>query len=357
VAIGAPWVGTPVHGSTAGTSVTLDFTGATVGEWCYAAVALADSQASTPTAPSGWTVVVQGSEGTTGAASSRLVLYRRKKQAGDTTQAFAWATSCKYESLPWSWPGLDPTTPDEGAAYASHTSTANFVTGSVTPTSTDRWIGMVAGARGTTSLETFTPDAAMTERSDSNHGGANPFVAVELADTNTAVTQAGHTYTAVCSVADGHGGTIALALIPATAATVSGSASLTATGTVTASGLQQVSATAAPTATGSLAATAVNTALAVAALAGAATFTAAGRQTALGQAALTAAGALTASGTQTSFAAAALAAAGALTATATSGPPGSIGVTHRPNTGVTTRPYAGTTARPNLGTTSRPVGG
>jgi hypothetical protein len=235
VAIGAPWVGTPVHGSTAGTSVTLDFTGATVGEWCYAAVALADSQASTPTAPSGWTVVVQGSEGTTGAASSRLVLYRRKKQAGDTTQAFAWATSCKYESLPWSWPGLDPTTPDEGAAYASHTSTANFVTGSVTPTSTDRWIGMVAGARGTTSLETFTPDAAMTERSDSNHGGANPFVAVELADTNTAVTQAGHTYTAVCSVADGHGGTIALALIPATAATVTGSASLTATGTLTAS--------------------------------------------------------------------------------------------------------------------------
>lgn len=208
--IAAPTIGTAVQGSTAATTVTLDFTSANTGDWCFAAVCLADSQSVAPTAPSGW-FYFQGSEGSTGAASSRTILAYRKKQAGDTTQAFTWGVSCKFEAVPYWYAGVLGI---EGMVYTAHASTANYVTGSLTPLNSDRWIMMVAHARGTTSLETWTPDGSMTERSDVNHGGTNPFVAVQIADTNTTVSQASHTYTAVCSVADSHGATIAVALCP-----------------------------------------------------------------------------------------------------------------------------------------------
>lgn len=214
-AVSAPWVGTSVSGSAGGTSTSVDISGATDGEWVFVAIGIADSQASAPTAPAGWTITGQVQEGASGSASSCFTVYQRVKQTGDTTFVFSWPTTRKFEAVVLSWPGLDPTTPVESVATLAHSAASvSYVTGTVTPTSTDRWIAQFSCARGATALETFTPDGAMTERVDANHGGASPFVAIQVADTNANVTAAGHTYTATCSQADPNGSTIAFALIP-----------------------------------------------------------------------------------------------------------------------------------------------
>lgn len=401
MAIGAPWVGTAVSGSAGGTSVTVDATGATVGEWVFVAIIIADSQTSAPTAPSGWTITGQGQEGVSGSASSCLTVYQRRKQSGDTTQAFTWPTTRKFEAVIWSWPGLNPVTPVESVVYLAHsTAGTSYVTGTVTPTSNDRWIGMVAGARGVTALETFTPDAAMTERIDANHGGSTPFTAVEVCDTNGAVTQAGHTYTAVDSVSDPNGGTIAFALIPAV--TVNGAATVAGAGTVSAavtqgagsataaagslsgsvvqgagtspSGAAGLSATvvqgapAAPVAAGTLAASVTQRSTVGPAGAGVlaalaaqqATVTLAGTSGLVSPAVqgagavLAGAGGVSASNVATVNGTAALAGVGSLVAVGTV--PGSNCTTARPFTGTTGRPLAGVTARPFTGTTVRPCG-
>jgi hypothetical protein len=214
-AVSAPWVGTSVSGSAGGTSTTVDISGATTGEWVFVAIGIADSQTSAPTATAGWTITGQVQEGASGSASSCLTVFQRKKVAGDTTFLFTWPTNRKYEAVVISWPGLDPTTPVESVATLAHSAaSASYVTSTVTPTSTDRWIAQFSFARGTTALETFTADAAMTERVDANHGGTTPFAAIQVADTNANVTAAGHTYTATCSQADPNGSVIAFALIP-----------------------------------------------------------------------------------------------------------------------------------------------
>lgn len=218
MSIGTPWIGTAVSGSAGGTTITLDATGATVGEWVFVAILIADSQASAPTAPSGWTITGQGREGTTGSASSCLTVYQHLKQTGDTTQAFTWPTTRKFEACIWSWPGLDQTTPVEGVTYLAHsTSSFSYPTGTVTPTNTDRWIAMIAGARGVLANQSWTADGAMTERIDVNHGGTTPFTSIGVADTAGAVSQTGHSYTATDNMLDYNGGTLALALIPANA--------------------------------------------------------------------------------------------------------------------------------------------
>lgn len=221
MAIGAPWVGTAVPGiaaGVAGTSATIDITGATVGEVVYACLVLADVQASNPTAPAGWSIVVQGGEGTTGAASSRCVLYRRVKQAGDTTFLFSWATSCKFEIVPISWPGVDTATPEEVATYAASTSGTTVVSASITPTAATRWAAGMFGKRGTTATETpWTPPAAMTERVDVSTS-ASAFTGLEVADSNATVAAAPQSYTATANASASHGGSIVWALIPAAGA-------------------------------------------------------------------------------------------------------------------------------------------
>jgi hypothetical protein len=214
--ISAPWVGTSVSGPGGGTSTIVDISGATDGEWVFVAIGVADSQTSAPTAPVGWAITGQVQEGVSGSASSCFTVYQRKKQTGDTTFSFSWPTTRKFEAVVLSWPGLDATTPVESVATLAHSAaSASYVTNTVTPTAATRWIAMFSLARGATALETFTADAAMTERVDANHGGTSPFTAIQVADTNAAVTAAGHTYTATCSQADPNGSTIAFALIPA----------------------------------------------------------------------------------------------------------------------------------------------
>lgn len=210
-----PWLTLPQIATSGATSVTLDFTQATVGEQMFAFVGLSDVQAATPTAPSGWTILLQGGEGTTGAASSRLICYTRRKQVGDTTQTFSWGTACGYAAVGAQYPGLDPNNPTEGAVYLAHSSGTTYPTGTVTPTAANRWIVSCYYDRNTTSTGSWTPDAAQVERIDFV-SAANPWSVMEIADTNGPVTKAAHTYTA-SSITSSHGGSIAFAIIPSTA--------------------------------------------------------------------------------------------------------------------------------------------
>lgn len=157
---------------------------------------------------SGWTTVTDETYSSGVRSASHVA--KRKKVTGDTTFTFTINISSPGTNnvlyATWvSYSGLDATAPVEVAAFREEdTDTASIVTPSGTPTAADRWaLGFFFGASnaGGTGSMTFTPDAAMTERKDSNNspgtGGAN--VVMEAADTAGAVTQASHSYTAVCS--------------------------------------------------------------------------------------------------------------------------------------------------------------
>lgn len=209
-----PVLGTPVLGTLATTSVTLDFAAAAVGDLLVAAIGLADAQASPPTAPAGWTFV-QGSDGVSGGQSSRTILGWRTKQSGDTTQQFSWPTSCKHTSAPLWYPGAATV---ESSGYLVHASGANYVSPPVTPANSGRWVLVLANPRSTTAIRTVTPDGALVERADTCQGGTNPWPTVALADSGGPVTVAAHTYTAVASGAESHGGTAVAVLAPVTVA-------------------------------------------------------------------------------------------------------------------------------------------
>lgn len=193
-------------------TANVDITAAAVGATCYALLALGVSQGSNVTW-TGWTSVLEGNEGT----STHYALYRRVKQSGDTTFTVTWPTATKG-TLGWrSYTGQNGTTPDEGAAVTLHTTAGTtFATPSVTPTSNDRWAATFTYARSTTtSGETWTPDAALTERLDTVNTGTNPWCPQEISESGAAVTQAAHSYTATLSASESHGGAILLYLIPA----------------------------------------------------------------------------------------------------------------------------------------------
>ncbi len=165
--------------ATSVTTANADITAAAAGAWCYALLALGVSQAGAVTW-TGWTQVLEGDEGT----ATHYALYRRQKIAGDTTFAVTWGTATRGD-IGWaSFAGADGTTPDELAAVTLHT--------------------------------------AFTERVDVNDG-ANPWVPLEVADSNGTVTAAAHSYTATmtttgASALESHGGAILLFIVPAAAA-------------------------------------------------------------------------------------------------------------------------------------------
>jgi hypothetical protein len=201
------------------TSTNVDISAAAVGAWCYCWVALGINSGAV--SATGWTSLLDADEG----AAAHYALLRRQKQGGDTTFSFGWTTSTKG-TLTWaSWTGLDSATPDEGAALATNgvTSRTAVPTPTATPTAADRWaVGFFANRTTNVANKpiTYTPDAAQTERIDvdNNAAGSAPWVGTEIADTNSAVTQAAHSYTAAHNVAESHDGSAILFLIPGAAA-------------------------------------------------------------------------------------------------------------------------------------------
>ena len=224
MAIGTPWVGSVVEGNvtgTNGTSVTVDVSGATNGEVAWIIGTLGDAEIGAITAPAGWTSFGQQSEGTSGGSSSRTVIFWKVKGSGDTnvtvSDATNWTVTTKRQFVPISWPGVDPTTPAESIAWATHTTGTSYATGSGTPTAANRWAMAVFSSRGSTASVAWTPDAALTSRASVINTG-NPYVGLLVADSNGAVTQAAHSYTSTGQTAS-HGLGAVLFLIPAAAAT------------------------------------------------------------------------------------------------------------------------------------------
>lgn len=203
-------------GSAAGNSVTTltyDITSATVGAVVYAWIYNGTAEASVTNA--GWTQLVSADEG----VASHYSLWRRVKQSGDTTFSPSWPSN-QGSSIVWvSYTGANTSTPEESTASASHTtSSASYATPSATPTAGDRWALTFYAARSTTAgNESFTADAAQTLRLQTVNT-LTRWAYTMASDSNAAVTQAAHSYTATLSAAEPHGGTAITFLIPASSA-------------------------------------------------------------------------------------------------------------------------------------------
>lgn len=220
MAIGTPWIGTAVQGNVAGsnaTTVTLDITAAPTGEVVWIFGTVGDSQTAAMTAPSGWTILGQQSEGTSGGSSSRTIIMWKVKATTDTTVIIpTWPVTTKPQFVAMCWPGVDPTTPAEGLTWLAHTSGASYDTGTATPTAANRVAVGVFSSRGTTATVAWS-NSTLTQRIGVIDT-ASVFVGLSVADSNGAVTQASHTYTATGQTAS-HGLGAVLYLIPASPST------------------------------------------------------------------------------------------------------------------------------------------
>ncbi len=203
-------------GSTTGNSVnslTVDITSAAVGAFVYCHVQIGTT-VSAGTTMTGWTKLLDADEG----SSSHYALWRRQKQSGDTTFSITW-TNSQGACADWvSYTGLNSSTPDELATAATHTtSSASYVTPSLTPNGTGRWALAFAGARSTTSAETWTYPGSMSGRVQAVNS-ATRWSPVAAADSNGTVTQTSQSYTFTLSASEQHGASILLFLVPPSAA-------------------------------------------------------------------------------------------------------------------------------------------
>ena len=202
------------NGTATGNSIstfTVDITSAAVGAVCYCWIGNGTTE--TATTFTGWNNLVDTDEGT----SSHYSAWWRVKQSGDTTFAPSWPTTEGSSAVWVSYTGVDTSTPHEGFAAQIHTSTANFVTPTATPTTTGRWALSFYDGRSTSAAFTFT-NATATQRVQVCNT-ANRWISASAADTNGTVTATSQSYTAVASASQSHGATALLFLIPASGTT------------------------------------------------------------------------------------------------------------------------------------------
>jgi hypothetical protein len=228
------YIGTAIPGSSgsgaSATSASVNISSAPTGDWVFVALAIGDTQTNL-TAPTGWTDFGQGNE-----PKSHIALFGRMKQAGDTSTTFTWALSAKSQIVAIAYSGLDATLPIEGVVTSAHTTTTSqFATASSTPSGAGRWALTLSVARGTTLATSFTPDAALTERVDVCNT-LTAFVALQVADSNQAVTTGSHSYTATSTGTDNHGVTLLAFLVPDTTSGTTATAALTNGTTLAATG-------------------------------------------------------------------------------------------------------------------------
>lgn len=202
-------------------SATVDITAAATGAQVYCLVAIGANETSLTF--TGWTQLLAADEST----ATHYGLFRRQKIAGDTTFTVSWTATSQKATIGWaSYTGLDPNTPDELAAVTLHTTGTSFASPSLTPSTAAEWALFCCYARDTTAAtdlpdgSAWTPDAALTERLDAANQAASTstWQSLEFADSNAAVTQAAHSYTATAATAESHGAAFLLFLFPAAAA-------------------------------------------------------------------------------------------------------------------------------------------
>ena len=266
--------------------------------------------------PSGWSVAIpkhtETSEGWTAIAFSRVA----DGTAADTP-TITWGGSNKGNVYVMAaYTGCDQTTPVNVAASAfrdNSTASTSAVVDSVTTTTANCLaVSVVFNDNG----GVVTPGTGWTEDRDSADG-------IEVAHKTTIVASAGAVGSVTHTINSSRTQTAMLALQPPQATVVTGTAALSGTSTIAASGQRVVLGSAALTGSASVAASGVRIALGSAALAGSGVASATGVVTRFGAAALDGTGALDASGVRTTFDSAALSGSGVLTASALSSITGS----------------------------------
>jgi hypothetical protein len=191
------WSGSALTAS-AVSSMTVDITGATVGEWVYAAFVQRTNETSYTF--TGWTPVqtllVNGTAQSMGA-------YKRLKVSGDTTFTLSWtATTTQCIVYLQQWPGVIG---DEAESFQNVTSGGNvFTSPSTSATQDDRWaVGFFTGQNtdSTNKTATWTPSGSMVTKiqSGANVNGSLQWNQAMMADSNGPVSAGAHTGTGTTS--------------------------------------------------------------------------------------------------------------------------------------------------------------
>lgn len=129
--------------------------------------------------------------------------------AGATYSA-SWTGSSKGTFTIAAYSGVDNATPLAGSAgLIDNNSSTSLATPSLAPSAATSWAVALYSIRSSTTSQknnSWTPDPALVERADANNSGAasSPWVAVEVADSNAAVSTSAGSYTATAVYPESH---------------------------------------------------------------------------------------------------------------------------------------------------------
>jgi hypothetical protein len=205
-AIARGWTGS-ANNTAAATSLTIDITGATVGEfvlaWCQTRSSVTNQ------AITGWTKIGVAVALGNSTANGVQTLFIRKKVAGDTTFSLTWTTSGQHEVILGQWTGVNQVLTQEQYTTATITgATGNvFTSPTATPSFADRWavVSLTAG-NGDSAHKTitWTPPTGMTEVGHiTNPNTATLWNGLGVFDSGGAVTAAAHSYAGTASNSGG----------------------------------------------------------------------------------------------------------------------------------------------------------
>ena len=159
---------------------------------------------------SGWTPF-SWSPVTDGTAYQVFGYYKVATSAdAGATYTASWTGSAKGAFTIAAYSGVDNAAPLAGsAALVDNNSSASLTTPSLAPSASGSWAVALYSIRSTTSTNknsSWTPDPALTERVDANNSAAasSPWVAVEVADSASAVGTSASSYTATAAFAESH---------------------------------------------------------------------------------------------------------------------------------------------------------
>lgn len=146
--------------------------------------------------------------------------YYKISNGSESNLNLSWSGSAKAIFTVAYWDNVDTTTPFVGSNGVTSLTGPNLTTPVVNNTDATFWAVATFMSRSSTSARknnSFTPPAALVERSDANNSlsPSAPWVSLELCDSNSAVTAGNHSYTATAVFTESHCATTLFYLKPA----------------------------------------------------------------------------------------------------------------------------------------------
>jgi hypothetical protein len=141
--------------------------------------------------PGGWTSKLRTNNGT---SSAEETFYKIATGSESGTVGFTLTGQVQATGEMSAWSGVDTTgDPTDGSGGQTGSSTATVTAPSISPTQANDLLLFGAGGRSPTGANTYTADAAMTERAESDNNSGSGSVSSELA--SQALTATGATGT------------------------------------------------------------------------------------------------------------------------------------------------------------------